>query len=110
LAVSVLSLSRAVALRWLHGLQESEESGRLSDLGELDAEGLHLNEQVLDVDDLVADQRLQEDAHETDQAILRRERGEQERGRERDRERDRERERQRGQRETERARETERER
>jgi hypothetical protein len=98
LAVSVLSLSRAVALRWLHGLQESEESGRLSDLGELDAEGLYLNEQVLDVDDLVADQRLQEDAHETDQPILRRER-ERERERERQRDRDRDRDRERGEQE-----------
>jgi len=43
-------------------LQQPEESGCLSDPAELDAEGLDFDEQLLDVDDLVSDQGLEEDA------------------------------------------------
>lgn len=66
-------------LRWLglgrglarvQGLQQAEESGGFTDAAELDAEGLDLDEQVLDVDDLVPDQRLKEDADQPDQPVL----------------------------------------
>lgn len=54
----------------VQGLKKAEEAGGLADAAELDAEGLHLDEQVLHVDDLVPDQRLEEHAHQTHQAVL----------------------------------------
>lgn len=54
----------------VQGLQQAEESGGFTNAAELDAEGLDLDEQVLDVDDLVSNQRLQEDADQPDQAVL----------------------------------------
>lgn len=54
----------------VQGLEEAEEAGGFADAAELDAEGLDLDEQVLDVDDLVSDQGLEEDADQTDQAVL----------------------------------------
>lgn len=53
-------------------LEEAEEAGGFADAAELDAEGLDLNEKVLHIDDLVPDQRLQEDADEPHQTVLRR--------------------------------------
>lgn len=53
-------------------LEEAEEAGSFADAAELDAEGLDLDEKVLHVDDLVPDQRLQEDADESHQTVLRR--------------------------------------
>lgn len=50
-------------LSGVQGLQEAEQAGGFSDAAELDAEGLNLNEEVLNVDDFVSDQRLEEDAH-----------------------------------------------
>ena len=58
-------------LSGVEGLQQPEQSGSFSDAAELDAEGLHLDEQVLDVDDLVPDQRLEEDADQAHQTVLR---------------------------------------
>ena len=58
----------------VQGLEEPEEAGGLSYAAELDAEGLDLDEQVLDVDDLVPDQRLQEHTDQTNQPVLRKER------------------------------------
>lgn len=57
-----LSLGRG--LPGVKGLEEAEEAGSLTDAAELDAEGLDLDKEVLHVDDLVPDQRLQEDAHQ----------------------------------------------
>lgn len=54
----------------VQGLEQAEEAGGLADAAELDAEGLHLDEQVLHVDYLVSDQRLQEDADQAHQAVL----------------------------------------
>lgn len=45
-------------LAGVQGLQQAEEAGGLADAAELDAEGLDLDEQVLNVDDLVPYQRL----------------------------------------------------
>eukprot|EP00983_Pelagomonas_calceolata_P115520 1160209-Pelagomonas_calceolata.AAC.1 len=47
-----------------------EEFGSFLDPGKVDAEGLHLMEQVSDVDDAVANERMQEDAHQAHQPIL----------------------------------------
>lgn len=55
----------------VQSLEEAEEAGSFADAAELDAEGLDLDEQVLNVDDLVSDQRLQEDADQPHQPILR---------------------------------------
>lgn len=57
-------------LSGVQGLEQAEEAGGFSDAAELDAEGLDLDEEVLHVDDLVSDQRLQEDADQPDQAVL----------------------------------------
>lgn len=49
------------SIGWIHSLerlQKPEESRSLPDVGELDAECLHLNEQILNIDNLVADERL----------------------------------------------------
>ena len=54
----------------LQRLEQPEEARRLADPAELDAERLHLDEEVLDVDDLVADQRLQKHAHQSHEAVL----------------------------------------
>lgn len=54
----------------VQGLEEAEKAGSLADAAELDAEGLNLDEEVLHVDDLVPDQRLQEDADQPDQTVL----------------------------------------
>lgn len=51
-------------------LQQSEEPGRLADAAVVDAERLHLVQQVAYVDDLVADEGLQEDAHQAHEAVL----------------------------------------
>ena len=48
-----ISLSR---LSSLERLEQPEEARRLADVRELDAEGLHLYEEVLHIDDLVPDQ------------------------------------------------------
>ena len=58
----------AVLLGWplppaLHGLEEAVECRGLPDLAVLQREGLDLHKVVLHVDDLVADQRLQEHTH-----------------------------------------------
>jgi len=58
------------AISGVEGLEEAEQAGGLSDSAELDAKGLNLDEEVLDVDDLVSDQRLEEDANQADQAVL----------------------------------------
>lgn len=83
--VLVLSQLRPLSSTWLLGwfglgrrlsgvqrLEEAEEAGGFADAAELDAEGLDLDEKVLHVDDLVPDQRLQEDADEPHQTVLRR--------------------------------------
>ena len=57
-------------LAGVQGLQEAEEAGGFADAAELDAKGLNLDEQVLNIDDLVSDQRLEEDADQSDQPIL----------------------------------------
>lgn len=54
----------------VQGLEEAEEAGSLADAAELDAEGLNLDEEVLNINDLVSDQRLEEDADQPDQTIL----------------------------------------
>lgn len=54
----------------VQSLEEAEEASGLADAAELDAEGLNLDEEVLNVDNLVPDQRLQEDADQTNQTIL----------------------------------------
>lgn len=54
----------------VQGLEEAEEAGGFADAAELYAESLDLNEEVLNVDDLVSDQGLEEDADETDQTVL----------------------------------------
>lgn len=46
-------------------LEEAEETSSLAYSAKLDAERLHLDEQVLHIDDLVADQRLKKNAHQT---------------------------------------------
>lgn len=61
-------LSRGLA--GVQGFEQAEEAGCFADAAELNAEGLDLNEQVLNVDDLVPDQRLQEDADQPDQTVL----------------------------------------
>lgn len=45
-------------------LKETEQTGSLTDSAEFDTERLHLDEQVLHVDDLVPYQRLEEHAHQ----------------------------------------------
>ena len=60
-------------LSGVQGLQQPEEACGLTDPAELDAEGLHFYKQVLHVDDLVTDQGLQKDAHETHQTVLKEE-------------------------------------
>merc|ERR1719375_569212 len=60
-------LSRLLVLQ---GLEETKERSCLAYPGELDTKCLHLNEQVLDVDDLVANQRLEEHADQPHQPIL----------------------------------------
>lgn len=54
----------------VQSLEEAEEAGGFSDAAELDAESLDLDEEILNVDDLVSDQRLEEDADQADQTIL----------------------------------------
>ena len=54
----------------LQRFQHSEEGRGLFDSTKLDAECLHLNEQIMNIDDLVADQWLQEDTYQAHQAIL----------------------------------------
>lgn len=54
----------------VQSLQEPEEAGGFPDTAELDTEGLDLDEQVLNIDDLVSDQRLEEDADQSDQPVL----------------------------------------
>mmetsp|Transcript_35783 Transcript_35783/g.82887 ORF Transcript_35783/g.82887 Transcript_35783/m.82887 type:complete len:226 (+) Transcript_35783:172-849(+) len=54
----------------LERLEQPKKPRRLADMAELDAEGLHLDQQVAYVDDLIADERLQEDAHEPHQPVL----------------------------------------
>lgn len=83
--VLVLSQLRPLSSVWLLGwfglgrrlsgvqcLEEAEEASGFADAAELDAEGLDLDEKVLHIDDLVPDQRLQEDADEPHQTVLRR--------------------------------------
>ena len=48
----------------------TEEGRGLFDSTKLYAECLHLNEQIMNIDDLVADQWLQEDTYQPHQAIL----------------------------------------
>lgn len=55
----------------VQGLEEAEEASSFTDTAELDAEGLDLDEEVLHIDDLVPDQRLQEDTHQPHQTVLR---------------------------------------
>ncbi len=45
-------------------LEETKESSSLSNTAELDAKGLHFYKQLLNVDDLVADQRLEKDTQQ----------------------------------------------
>lgn len=54
----------------VQGLEEAEEAGGFADAAELDAESLDLDEEVLNVDDLVSDERLEEDTDEADQTVL----------------------------------------
>lgn len=54
----------------VQGFEQAEESGCFTNAAELDAEGLDFNEQVLNIDDLVPDQRLQEDTDQPDQTVL----------------------------------------
>jgi len=54
----------------LHRLEQLEEGRGLTDPRERDAEGLDLHVHVGDVDDLVPDEALEEDADQTDQAVL----------------------------------------
>ena len=54
----------------MHHLEELEEGRGLTDPRERDAEGLDLHVHVGDVDDLVPDEALEEDADQTDQAVL----------------------------------------
>lgn len=54
----------------IQGLEEAEEAGCFPYAAELNAKGLHLDEQVLHVDDLVPDQRLQEHTHQAHKAVL----------------------------------------
>jgi hypothetical protein len=61
---------RLPARALLQRLEEAEEAGGFADAAELDAKGLHFNEQVLDVDDFVPDQALQKDANQADEAVL----------------------------------------
>ena len=65
--IFILSVSRLL----LERLEQPEEPCRLPNSAELDAEGLDFDEKVLNVDDLVSDQRLQEHAHEAHQPVLR---------------------------------------
>lgn len=55
----------------VQGLEQSEEAGSFPDAAELDAECLNLDEEVLHVNDLVPYQRLEEDADQPDQTVLR---------------------------------------
>lgn len=48
----------------IQGLEEAEEAGCFPYAAELNAKGLHLDEQVLHVYDLVPDQRLKEHTHQ----------------------------------------------
>lgn len=57
-------------LAGVQGFQQAEESSGFPDAAELDAEGLDLDEQVLNIDDLVPNQRLEKDADQPDQAVL----------------------------------------
>lgn len=63
-----LALGRHLSV--IQSLEEAEESGGFTDPTELDAEGLHLDEQILDINDLVPDEGLEEDAHQTHQTVL----------------------------------------
>lgn len=56
-----LSLSRG--LPSIKGLEKTKEAGSFTDATELDTEGLDFDEEVLHVDDLVPDQRLQKHTH-----------------------------------------------
>lgn len=58
------------SLRLLERFEQPKEARRLADVAELNAECLHLDEQVLHVDDLVADQGLQEDTDQPHQSVL----------------------------------------
>lgn len=51
-------------------LQHPKEWCRFFDSAKFDAKGLHFDKQIMHIDDLVAYERLQEDAHQTHQAIL----------------------------------------
>ena len=58
------------SLRLLERFEQPKEARRLADVAELNAECLHLDEQVLHVDDLVPDEGLEEYAHKADEAVL----------------------------------------
>lgn len=45
--------------------EQPEQTCSFSDARELNAKSLHLQEQILHVNDLVADQRLEEDTHQS---------------------------------------------
>jgi hypothetical protein len=63
-----LSLLRANTL--LQRFQQPEQARSFPDPAELNAKRLDFNEQVLNVDDFVANQALQEHAHQPNQAVL----------------------------------------
>lgn len=52
-------------------LERFEEGRRLADSRKGDAKGLHFKENVFGLDNLVAEQRLDEHAHQPHQAVLR---------------------------------------
>ena len=64
------ALTATVVGRVVHAFQEAEERCSLAYPAKFDAKGLHLDKEVLDVDNLVPDERLQEDAHQAHQSAL----------------------------------------
>ena len=60
----------ATARTSLELLEQAEEVGSLADAGELDAEGLHLQEDVPHRHHMVLDERLEEHAQQAHQAVL----------------------------------------
>ena len=64
-------MSPSVSRLLLERLEQPEKPCRLPNSAELDTEGLDLDEEILHVDNLVSDQRLQENTDEAHQPVLR---------------------------------------
>ena len=54
----------------LQCLEQTKQTGCFADTAELDAESLHLDEEIFDVDDFATNQRLEKHAHQPHQPCL----------------------------------------